>query len=170
MITVKSVFHVRPVIEADAERIAHVRYSAIQQIAANAYSRDTINAWSGPLNEDKIQQLRQVIAGARELMCVAEHRSRIVGFGSIIPARNELRAIYVDTEWVRNGVGRAILQHLEATALDSKCPRLQLEASVNAKEFYLAHGYGELQTATHGVGDNYTMACVVMRKSIAAPG
>lgn len=166
----EAVYHVRPAIDADAEHIARVRHSAIQQIAANSYSRDTINAWSGPLNDDKIQQFRRVIAGAKELMCVAEHRSRIVGFGSIIPASNELRAIYVDAEWVRNGVGRTILHHLEAAALDCKCPHLQLEASLNAKEFYLAHGYVELQTATHGVGDSYTMACIVMRKRIAGPG
>jgi putative acetyltransferase len=166
-VTLASVFHVRPAMDADAEHIARVRYSAIQQIAASAYPRDTINAWSGPLNEEKVRQFRQVIAGGQELLHVAEHQSRIVGFGSIIPARNELRAIYVDAEWVRKGVGGAILHHLEGSALHSKCPHLQLEASVNAKEFYLAHGYVELQTATHGFGDNYTMACIVMRKSFA---
>lgn len=157
----------RPATEADAEFIARVRHSAIQEIAAAAYPREIIDAWSGPLTEAKYQRFREVICAGRELMYVAEHRSRIVGFGSIIPGNNELRAIYVDATWVRCGVGSAILRQLETVALECECQYLQLEASVNAKEFYLAGGYFQLAEATRGVGDHYAMACIVMRKPIA---
>jgi putative acetyltransferase len=158
--------HLRPAAEADAEFIARVRHSAIREIAAAAYPREIIDAWSGPLTEARYQRFRQVIAGGSELMYVAEHQSRIVGFGSVIPAKNELRAIYVDPTWVRCGVGSAILRQLETVALESECRYLQLEASVNAKEFYLARGYIQLAEATHGVADDYAMACIVMRKPI----
>jgi putative acetyltransferase len=125
-----------------------------------------IDAWAGALEERRYQRFRQVIGDGQEIMYVAEHQSKIVGFGSVIPANNELRAVYVDAHWVRCGVGSAILRQLEATARERGCPFLKLESSLNAREFYLAHGYVELARANHGVADDYEMACIVMRKRI----
>jgi GNAT superfamily N-acetyltransferase len=157
----------RPAVVADAEFIARVRYSAINRIAVAAYPRALVEAWAGALDERRYQRFRDVIAGGPELMYVAENRSAIVGFGSVIPTRNELRAVYVDGSWVRCGVGAAILKQLESVALKVGCEYLELQSSLNAKDFYLAHGYIELAQATHGVGDAYDMACIIMRKQFA---
>ena len=156
----------RPAVASDAEIIARVRHSAVNGIAVAAYPRELVDAWAGALDERRYRRFREVIAGGQELMHVAEHRSTILGFGSVIPTRNELRAIYVDASWVRCGVGAAILKQLESVALKARCPYLELESSLNAKDFYLAHGYVELAHATHGVGDAYDMACILMRKQM----
>lgn len=152
---------------SDAEFIARVRHSAINRIAVAAYPRELVDAWAGALDERRYRRFREVIAGGEELMYVAENRSTIVGFGSVIPTRNELRAIYVDGSWVRSGVGAAILKQLESVALKVGCEYLELQSSLNAKDFYLAHGYIELAQTTHGVGDAHDMACIFMRKQIA---
>jgi putative acetyltransferase len=163
----KPIISLRPAVATDAEEIARVRHSAIHRIAAAAYPPEAIEAWSGTLDERRYQRFRDVISGGEERIYIAEHASTVVGFGSVIPARNELRAVYVDGDWVRCGVGTAIVQCLEAVAREFGCTCLDLESSLNAKEFYLAHGYVELSQATHGLRDEYAMACVVMRKSIA---
>jgi putative acetyltransferase len=157
---------IRPAIVSDAEVIARVRHSAITTIAADAYPKEAIDAWSGALDEHRFQRFRELIAGGQELMYVAEHRSKIIGFGSVIPSRNELRAIYVDGDWARCGVGAALLKQLELVARHVGCKYLELESSLNALEFYSVHGFIELARATHGVSDAYDMACISMRKPI----
>jgi GNAT superfamily N-acetyltransferase len=157
----------RPAVVSDAEAIARVRHSAINRIAADAYPKQAIDAWSGTLDERRYQRFREIIADGQELMYVAEHRSTIIGFGSVIPSRNELRAIYVDGDWVRCGVGAALLSQLESVARHLGCKCLELESSLNAWEFYSVHGFIELGRATRGASDAYEMACISMRKPLA---
>jgi putative acetyltransferase len=66
---------------------------------------------------------------------VAESNSRIAGFGMIVPADEELRAVYVDPAFGRQGVGTAILHRLEQTARERSVDRLNLSSSINAEAF-----------------------------------
>ncbi len=159
--------HVRPAVLGDAEGIVHVHHAAVHETAAAFYSIDVLQAWSRPPNEARYQQVRRTVADDQELFLVAEDSTGLVGFGSIAPASEELRAVYVHPRMARRGVGSALLRGLEALALSRGCPHLHLEASLNAEAFYTKNGYVILRRGIHRLG-TIEMTCVQMRKELVA--
>jgi hypothetical protein len=86
---------IRVAVEQDAEAIARAHYSAVHETAVTSYPKHVLSDWAPPLDESRIQRFRAAIAGGHELFRVAEDHSGVVGFGSIVPAACELRAVYV---------------------------------------------------------------------------
>jgi putative acetyltransferase len=160
----KPLVTVRPAIEEDAIAIAHVHYSAVHQLASASYSPDVLNAWSPVPDDRRCRQFRAAIVGGKELFRVAEDCSGTIAFGSIVPAADELRAVYAHASAARRGVGSAIVQSLEALAASLSCNGLQMEASTNAAEFYRRHGFVVVETSIRRLSAGPEMGCVRMRK------
>ncbi|WP_076542909.1 GNAT family N-acetyltransferase [Shewanella sp. UCD-KL21] len=78
----------------------------------------------------------------------------------------------VDAMFVRptafgQGVGRAMLQQLEAVAIKAGCKKLILDASLNAADFYRACGFkGDKQSIYHSPR-GLELACIPMEKIIS---
>jgi putative acetyltransferase len=89
---------------------------------------------------------------------------RIAGFGAIVGANNELRAMYVAAAFGRRGVGSALLRELERLAKERGCGELHMHSSLTAAPFYVQHGYQDLGRADHTLSSGEKMACVRMRK------
>lgn len=158
--------HVRPAVDTDAEPIIHAHFVAVHQTASDFYTPEVLESWSRRPDETRYQQIRQAIAKGHELFLVAEGLSGVVGFGSIVPAANELRALYVHPRIARQGVGANLLVHLERLAVSRHCPYLQLEASINAEDFYRRHGYEVVERGVHRLASGHEMACVKMKKTL----
>lgn len=92
-----------------------------------------------------------------------------MGFGSIVPESEELRAVYVHARAGRCGVGSAILEQLELLAVSHGCAQLQMDASVNAEAFYRRNGYIVVERGIHRLSSGHDMACVKMRKTLSSP-
>lgn len=91
---------------------------------------------------------------------------RVLGFGSIVPKICELRAVYVSPRAARSGVGTKLLAHMEEVARSLSVPRLQMDASLNAEQFYLRNGYTSECRGDHFLQSGRRMDCVYMCKEL----
>jgi putative acetyltransferase len=154
----------------DAEGIVRVHFAAVHNTAAPFYPDEVIQNWSRPVSEERVQGMRQVIAQSEEIVVVARVDDAIAGFGSIVPANNELRAVYVHPDYGAQGIGGAILSTLEEIARAKGMPLLEMSASVNAESFYRKHGFQVIERTSHQLSSGHQMACVRMRKVLIPSG
>lgn len=100
---------------------------------------------------------------AESARCLVAMASKsIQGFGIILD--DEIRALYVEPNAVHTGLGRQLLQHLEALGQASGYTEFILNASLNAQGFYEAMGYTVQRETEFALGESETMACVAMKK------
>jgi putative acetyltransferase len=159
--------HIRPMRDQDALSFLTLHHAAVRGLAAKDYLPDVIECWAPmPITE---RQLEQVLAnGANEIRLLAEIDGEIVGLGTIIIAKNELRTCYVAPRATRRGVGTALVRELERIALAHRLEWLALDASLTAEPFYAALGYEVLGRGEHVLGAGSRMACVKMGKALSA--
>src|ERR1700686_4559002 len=91
-------FQLRPGRPHDALAILEVQRSAIRQTAASAYSPAIIDEWApAVIVRERVETFERWIERGEGLIVVAmEPAGQIIGFGSIVPANAELRAVFVD--------------------------------------------------------------------------
>jgi putative acetyltransferase len=117
-----------------------VHHAAVRKTAAAYYPREVIDAWGAKLTEENHEKVRRETTDPGMIVLVAEVGSAIAGFGMVVPDDEELRAVYVDPEFGRQGVGTAILKRLEEAGAKGGVLRLNLASSINAEAFYARHG------------------------------
>jgi len=157
---------VRVAVATDAEAIGRIQHEAVWNTALNHHPQDVLEAWAVTLTDESYEQVRREIADVEMVVLVAESVSRIAGFGMIVPADEELRAVYVDAVFGRQGVGTAILRRLEETARERGVARLNLDSSLTAEAFYGKHGYAVVERTTHRFRSGHEMASVRMTKRL----
>jgi putative acetyltransferase len=157
---------IRPAMPDDAMEIVRVHYAAVHEIASACYSREILDAWSGPPGEKRHERVRRPISSGGELFIVAEVDGVMAGFGVIVPAEQEVRAVYVHPSMGRRGIGAEILRSLETLAAEHGIRRLQLNASINAEKFYVDNGYSAIEPGVHPLGSGVEMACIKMCKTL----
>ncbi len=158
--------NIRPAIVADAIAIIDLHFTAVHQSASSFYPAEVLNTWSTQPDETRYDHIRRALEKGEELFVVAEDASGVIGFGSIVPLLQELRAVYVHPRAGRRGVGSAILRCLEQLALDRGVLQLQMDASINAEAFYRRAGYEILERGVHRLRSGREMACLKMKKSL----
>lgn len=79
---------------------------------------------------------------------VAELDNRIIGFGGIdVQASEQVKWLYLLPQHQGAGVGSEILQRLERIGLNAGLEYLRLHSAPGAVNFYLRHGYSEVDQA-----------------------
>jgi GNAT superfamily N-acetyltransferase len=80
---------------------------------------------------------------------VAVSGGRIIGFASTIVGETavELEDLFVDPEWMRRGIGRALVLDVVATAQARGSRRIEVTANEHARAFYVNAGFVYLGTA-----------------------
>ena len=165
----KPTVHIRPAALDDAESIERLRHAAVHKHGIRSYSQEQLNQWAPAPSADRIRAVRRAIQSDQEVMIVAVVGNRVAGFGSIIPAGHELRAVYVHPDFARRGVGRTILRELEAVARDLGLDHLDARSSLNAEPFYNAQGYQSLGRFPHRMSTGYEITCVNITKRFNTP-
>jgi GNAT superfamily N-acetyltransferase len=162
--------NVRRATNSDAEDLIRVHHAAVHGTApSNFYTQDILHSWSpSPTDLSRIDGLRQASVNSEQLIIVAESRNNpvIIGFGSVIPSKQEIRAVYVDPAFAGQGVGSKILSNLEELALLHGANKLHLDSSLNAEQFYSHHGYSVIERGTHRLNSGVIMDCVKMSKDL----
>jgi putative acetyltransferase len=159
-----SEIHVRLAVTADAEAIVRTHHEAVWTTARNHYPPEILEAWAVKLTDESYEQVRQEIGDPEMVVLVAESHAHVAGFGMIVTADEELRAVYVDPAFGRQGVGTAILNRLEEAARERGVAALHLSSSLNAETFYGKHGYEVVERGTHRLRSGHEMACVRMTR------
>jgi putative acetyltransferase len=164
-------FQVRPGSPNDVDSIVRLHFAAVHITASSAYPEAILNGWSPDAKDEKRKRrIRAAMAKGDEFFVVAVVDHLVRGFGSIVPSRGELRAVYVDPVCGSRGVGTAILLELEKVAREHGVSRLQMDASLNAESFYEKRGYSVIARGTHTLAGGLQMACVAMEKDLTLGG
>jgi GNAT superfamily N-acetyltransferase len=153
--------------ESDAGALALVHSRAIRVSAATHYNEDELAAWAGrarPTDYVRARRPRPVIVAE----VATGDGPRVVGFGQLLPDEGIVEAIYVDPDFARQGIGRALFEELERRARVDHLPGLVVEASLNSVPFYAAMGCVRRAVDRHEVAPGVHIACVVMDKRLAA--
>ena len=74
---------------------------------------------------------------------VLERVSRIIGTGTIVG--DEIKRVFVDPAFQKNGFGKILMQKLEGKALLAGVGVVKLDASLPSKRFYDSLGYVTLE-------------------------
>ena len=163
--------HLRAGRATDADDLVRVHFAAVHGTASAAYPSHVLDCWAvAPDDGQRRAATREAIERGDELFVVATLNGVVCGFGSIVPASSELRAVYVDPDFGGRGVGSAILRRLEDMASDNGVSELQMDASVNAERFYVKHGYRVVRRGVHHLAGGFEMSCVTMSKGISRQG
>ena len=143
----------------DRKAIDDIRTCSIQGLATTHYSPEQIESWSANKQLEKYPV-------ETEYMVVALVDGVIAGYGDLRLKSNEVRAVYVDANYARQGVGSAILRNLEETAYGNGLTDLHLGASLNAVGFYESHRYAvvkrDCKMTVTGVEAPYTSMAKIL--------
>jgi len=123
---------IRPARASDASTLSTVAVAAKQLWG---YSPEDIERWRP-----------QLTVSAAEITShptfVAELNSEVAGFYMLLPQQRAwvLEHFWIAPQFVRRGIGRALLAHAANTARLGGASTLAIDADPNAEEFYLACG------------------------------
>jgi GNAT superfamily N-acetyltransferase len=151
---------IRPARPGDAQAAYDIRRHAIEAQCGTCYTAEEVQAWAGvPLTD----WFRELVESRFHLLC---NGAQVVGTGMLDLQTGEVGAIFVLPERMQQGVGRRMLDHLECLALQAGLQEVNLEATLNAVEFYRRCGYVGETPASYRSGSGLLLACLPMRKAL----
>ena len=127
---------IRPYGVADAAALTNLFRSSVREIASRDYTAAQIRAWA-PDEIDAVQFGRRC---EDKSTWVAELEGRLAGFSDLEPD-GHIDMLYVHPNFVRRGVARALLEHLEEAGRTNALRRLYTEASLTARPVIDAMGF-----------------------------
>ena len=127
---------IRPYGVTDAAALTNLFRSSVREIASRDYTAAQIRAWA-PDGIDAVQFGRRCEAKST---WIAEIEGRIAGF-SDLEADGHIDMLYVHPNFVRLGVARALLEHIEDTAHINALRHLYTEASLTARLIFEVMGF-----------------------------
>jgi putative acetyltransferase len=147
----------------DGAAIQAAHAAAIRVTCRGHYPAADIEAWADRLTPRSYDE-----SIARRDVVVAEEEGGIAGFGVLGVEQCEVRAVYVHPDAGRRGVGRALLDALEAIARLRGLREVRLDSSLNAVGFYAAAGWRRLGDTRHTFPGGLDIPCVAMTKTLPA--
>jgi putative acetyltransferase len=119
----------------DASHLYDIRRRSILELAPPAMPGAEAQAWATQLTLSGMERkLRELEVWVAEL-----DGGVAAGWGAI--RGNMLEGLYTAPEFAGQGVGAGLLGMLEALMREREFPSVRLEASSNARGFYLRRGY-----------------------------
>ena len=136
---------IRPLRRADLDAIGALQEASILALGAATYSRPQLDAWArfG-------WHYRRRLLEDDGAFFVAERPDRLVGVGGWSPDSQAqeiawLRYLFVHPDSAGRGIGRQLVEAVEADARDHGKARFRVWSSLNAAGFYTALGYGRVR-------------------------
>lgn len=162
---------IRKATKADAQACWDIRNAAINKGCAGFYDVGDLIIWTeGELTE----QFSRIVDAH---FYVAEHVSdasplkTVVGTAMLDEPYAQLEALFVSPDAMGWGVGKMLLQFIEAKAFNLGLAQLRLEATLNAVDFYRHCGFGgegleeeSIYCSPRGI----ILECIVMYKNLVA--
>ena len=167
-----SEFELRQAHASDAEAIALAHLDAIATLGAGHYPPDVIVAWS----EGVAPKLYLDAMARGEVFFIAtaevDGEPLVLGFSSDYTIEGSVHgtSVYVRGLAARRGIGSSLMAIAEAHAVANGATEVRIEASLAGVAFYRAHGYVETGAGETHLTSGRPIACVFMRKTLAASG
>ncbi len=153
-----TIVYIRKATPEDAAVSFAIRREAIRAQCQDHYPADDLAVWtSGDMSAT-------FAARVAETFHVAVADGHVVGTGMIDLATGRIDAVFVLPKYMRQGIGRALMNHLEGLAVSAGLAALQLDATLNATSFYRSLGFeGDERTVYHS-SLGVSLVCVPMVK------
>ena len=152
----------RPYVPADAKRCAEIFRASIEELAAEDYDADQREAWASRADDEADFGAR--LAGALTLLATIE--GEVAGFASLKDGE-EIDMLFVNPDFARQGVARALVDALTRLAEARGAKRLTTEASDVAKPLFERQGFTAQKRNLVRKGDQW-LANTTMTKTLSA--
>jgi putative acetyltransferase len=164
-------FEIRRAALADVDEIAAAHLDSIRSIGILYYEPGTVSDWGSLVSGD----LYTTAMARGEVFFIAigqpDGRPEVLGFSSHrVDGDEHGTAVYVRGKAARLGIGSALFRTAEAAAIADGATSISVDASLAAVEFYKANGFEEVGRGQHRLPTGRSMACIFMRKDLAAAG
>lgn len=151
---------IRPARYSDAEVAFDIRLQAIRNQCITGYTPEQVQAWTQVPLTDRYR------ASVERQYHIAWRGEVAVATGLIDFESGELGALFVLPSFMGQGIGKAMIRHLERLAVEAGLGEIHLDATPNATAFYHRCGYqgevGGIYTSPSGL----ELACTPMHKRL----
>lgn len=140
-----------------------LRTRAVRQLCASHYTPEQIGVWSeSPPPESYLRLFATLCA------LVAEEAGQRLGYGILDRQSGELIALFVEPAHAGRGIGKRLMEGLEAMAADEHFSRLYLYASLNAADFYRAMGFVAVRDEAYQHPSGISLRSLYMERVLPA--
>jgi GNAT superfamily N-acetyltransferase len=115
------------------------------------------------LDHHSEQAIRQDARAGRTL--VLERAGRVLGAGTLLG--DEIKRLFVDPTFQRQGMGRLLVEKLEEAAVTASIAIVELDASLPSRAFYDRLGYATVEKASRPVEGGQRLSYFRMQKVLA---
>jgi putative acetyltransferase len=141
-------------------------HAAVWTKAKPFYNDVILQAWSPGPSAERISAAEAELTNSDVIFLVFEVDADIIGFGIVLPQQNEFRALYVKPT-IEQGVGKSLCEVLLKETQKTSCSHLDLQASLNAVNFYQRMGAKILEPVEHRFQGGVVMPAMKMRFEIS---
>lgn len=129
---------IRPFCPGDEPALYDLFYASVHVLASGHYSPEQLAAWA-PLEHDAAQWAERLQAN-QPFVALAPGGTAVAGFADV-QASGYIDQFFVAPAFAGQGVGRALMAHLQAQAAERGITRLWAHVSLVAEAFFAAQGF-----------------------------
>lgn len=141
----------------DSKGISEVHKKAILITNKPFYTAQQLKDWLGQRTIDDYIDMIE-----KGNIFVAEDNEKIVGFSNLSLHDSRIKAVYVDPDYGKMGIGKNLLDLLIENAKANNITRLGLNSSEMAKDFYLKNGFKLIEKNEHKLKNGKTISGYAM--------
>jgi GNAT superfamily N-acetyltransferase len=149
---------VRKATAGDAAQILELRERSILTLCVGDYADEQIAAWMGKRIATEYQQWIE-----KSPYFVSTLGSKVTGYAAYNPNSQQVLAVYVDPDFVRQGAATSLVRAVQSDARSRGVESLWLDASLTAVPFYKAAGFTPVRETTHAFG-GVSLVCLRMKR------
>lgn len=148
---------VRPFGPADAARVSEIIRRCLHEVNAHDYPPEIIDRMTAHYTPARMIDLSR----SREIFVTVDEAV----VGTVSRDGNKVFSLFVDPDRAGQGIGRLLMNHIEAAAAAEGHDHMETGASITAHDFYRKRGYVDLRESETEFGLNY-----ILRKPLSGPG
>jgi putative acetyltransferase len=151
--------------ENDIAVFRNVVARSIYELCAVSYSKQELDAWFHQYPAD----ITYKDWSKTRVLLVAVIGNQVVGFAQLHPERAVIDAMHILPEFTRRGIGTMLVASIEARAGQKGLNTVEVEASVNAEQFYLQCGYTKVREGKFKCRNGLELDSIILRKQLNVP-
>lgn len=135
-------YEIRPMEESQAAAVSALIGRVLMEVNIRDYPREALEEFACYYSPERVASIPR--SGGHSY--VAMLREEVLACGSVVPVAERpgeciIQALFVRPDWEGRGVGRRLVETLEADPLFRAARRVAVSASLTSHEFYLKLGY-----------------------------
>jgi GNAT superfamily N-acetyltransferase len=152
---------IRPATTADLETIIEIQTKSLSNLPARFRKYDRYQVDSLIVGQ---AAWRRIDLSHETTLIAADDRDRLIGFISFcLP---QISGLFVDPEFMNNGVGSMLLGELEQIAIEQRIKKLVVLSSIESVEFYQKNGYETKQNTGFLSENSVWIPCQLLEKEL----